>query len=59
MLSESQINEIASIINASDIKEYIKNNELGFLLFEIEEEDRNAKVRIGYFGTLSILGGAK
>ena len=39
MLNEMQLNEIASIISASDIKEYIKNNELGFLLFTIEEEN--------------------
>lgn len=59
MLNEMQLNEIASIISTSDIKEYIKNNELGFLLFTIEEENKKSKVRIGYFGTLSIIGGAK
>ena len=59
MLSELQLNEIASIINASDIKEYIKNNELGFLLFKVEEEEENFKIRFGYFGTLSVLGGVK
>lgn len=59
MLSELQLNEIASIISASDIKEYIKNNELGFLLFKVEEEEENFKIRFGYFGTLSVLGGVK
>lgn len=59
MLNEMQLNEIASIISSSDIKEYIKNNELGFLLFTIEEKNKKSKVRIGYFGTLSIIGGVK
>lgn len=59
MLNELQLQEIASIINTSEIKEYIDNNQLGFLLFKITEEKKKSKVRIGYFGALSILGGAK
>lgn len=57
MLSELQLKEIASIISASDIKNFIDDNELGFLLFSIKEENKKSKVRVGYFGTLSIFGG--
>lgn len=61
MLSENQLKEIASIFNISEIKEFIEKNNLDYILFKIDEEDKNAnkKVRIGFFGTLSIIGGVK
>ena len=61
MLNNMQIKAISSIFNAREIKDYVESNIYDYMLFENKESNPNCNVaiRIGFFGTLSLLGGVR
>lgn len=61
MLNDNQINEIANMISAKEVKDYISNNPYAYRYYEIKEElklSSNAKIRLGFCGAITLVGGA-
>ncbi len=61
MLNDMQVNAISSVFSAGDIKDYVERNIYDYVLFEQKDNNPNCNIsmRIGFFGTLSLIGGVR